>query len=397
MKDTGRPQMTERLINLFKLFSHLGVVGFGGPAAHIAMMEHEVVDKRAWLERDHFLDLVGATNLIPGPNSTEMAIHIGYIHAGLPGLVVAGAAFIGPALLITTGLAWLYLQYGTLPQVAPFLVGLKPAVIAIILGAVLSLGKTAYQGWRFGLIGLAVIAAVLVGVNEVVALLAGALFGMFFLRITSAQMNGLSAIAPLVATAVDGLKASLPAISNLLNWQASAPVSLLALGLFFLRIGAVLYGSGYVLVAFLEGGLVDELGWLTQTQLLDAISAGQVTPGPVLSTSAFIGFQLAGLPGALISAAAIFAPSFIFVLLLNPLIPRLRQSRWTSAFLDAANISAVALMAAVTFQLGRTALVSWQAWSLLLAAGYLRLFRGWSPTVLVPFSGLAGWLLLQIG
>ena len=393
-----KPSLGLRLKDLASLFSYLGVVGFGGPAAHIAMMEEEVVHRRKWLARNHFLDLVGATNLIPGPNSTEMAIHIGYIHAGVPGLLTAGAAFIAPALAMTTLLAWAYVRFGSLPQVEPFLFGIKPAVIAIILGAVWRLGKTAYKGWRLGVIGAAVVVGVLLGFNEILALLIGAVVGMLFLRFSQNQASGLLALClPLLSLEHDRGPATIASTASKLLAQITEQVPLLPLALYFLRIGAVLYGSGYVLVAFLEGGLVDELGWLTQQQLLDAISAGQFTPGPVLSTSAFIGFQLAGLPGALVSAAAIFAPSFLFVLLLNPLIPRLRESSWTAAFLDAANISAVGLMAAVTLELGIETLVSWQAWLLGLSAAYFRIFREWNPGLLVLLSGIAGYLLLQIG
>lgn len=357
-----------------------------------------MVHRRKWLERNHFLDLVGATNLIPGPNSTEMAIHIGYIHAGVPGLLTAGAAFLAPALLMTTLLAWAYVRYGSLPQVEPFLFGIKPAVIAIILGAVWRLGRTAYKGWRLGVIGAAVVTGVFLGFNEILALLIGAVVGMLFLRFFQNRTPGeLAAILPLLSIDLYRVPTALGNAASKFLAQTAQDVPLLPLGLYFLRIGAVLYGSGYVLVAFLEGGLVDQLGWLTQQQLLDAISAGQFTPGPVLSTSAFIGFQLAGLPGALISAAAIFAPSFLFVLILNPWIPRLRESHWTSAFLDAANISAVGLMAAVTLELGVETLVSWQAWLLGLSAAYLRIFREWNPGLLVLLSGMAGYLLLQIG
>lgn len=388
------PALAERLLELTGLFSYLGIIGFGGPAAHIAMMEDEVVHRRQWLTRDHFLDLVGATNLIPGPNSTEMAIHIGYLYAGFPGLLVAGLAFIAPALAITTTLAWAYSRFGSLPQIEPFLFGIKPAVLAIILGAVLKLGRPAYKGWRLGLIGLAVFAASLLGVNPILALLVGALSGMFFLRWKD-FIAGSTILVVIPFTTVPYSKLMPLLVQQVARvTRLSENVPLLDLGLYFLRIGAVLYGSGYVLVAFLEGGLVQELGWLSQSQLLDAISAGQLTPGPVLSTSAFIGYQLAGLPGALISAAAIFAPSFLFVLILNPLIPRLRQSRWTAAFLDAANISAVALMAAVVIQLGADTLLDWQAWLIALGAAYLRLVRGWSPSLLVPLAALGGWLLL---
>jgi len=375
-----------------RLFFKLGVIGFGGPAAHIAMMEEEVVTRRGWLSRQHFLDLVGATNLIPGPNSTEMAIHIGYIHAGLPGLLAAGASFIAPALAITTALAWGYMRFGSLPAVQPFLTGIKPAVLAIILGAVVQLGRSAVKGPRLTIVGLGVLAATLLGANEVLALLAGALVGMLALQAPSMPVIGAMAW-PVLQLDWAGIGKRLASAGGLLAVGAGAAVPLWRLGLFFLKVGAVLYGSGYVLVAFLEGGLVHDLGWLTQGQLLDAISAGQFTPGPVLSTSAFIGYLVAGLPGALLAAGAIFTPSFLFVLALNPWIPRLRSSPWSAAFLDAANISAVALMAAVTFRLGLVTLTNWQAWLTGLAAVVLRLRFRVSPSVLVIGGAVVGWLL----
>jgi chromate transporter len=381
---------------IIRLFLKLGVVGFGGPAAHIALMEEEVVSRRGWLSRGHFLDLVGATNLIPGPNSTEMAIHIGYIQAGLPGLLAAGASFIAPAFAITTALAWGYVRYGSLPTVQPFLVGIKPAVLAIILGAVVQLGRSALKGWRLAAVGTGVLAAVLLGANQIIALLLGAAVGMLVSRAPAGLAAGAVGF-PLARPHWRLLFERIAGTGALLTAGAAAPVALAQLGLFFLKIGAVLYGSGYVLVAFLEGGLVHDLGWLTQSQLLDAISAGQFTPGPVLSTSAFVGYLLAGLPGALVSAGAIFTPSFLFVLVLNPLIPRLRSSPWTAGFLDAANVSAVALMAAVTIKLGMSTLVSWPAWVIALATTGLRLRYRVSPSLLVIGGALAGWSLSIFG
>ncbi|MGA9531738.1 MAG: chromate efflux transporter [Anaerolineales bacterium] len=384
---------TERIGSIVRLFFKLGVVGFGGPAAHIAMMEEEVVSRRGWLSRDHFLDLVGATNLIPGPNSTEMAIHIGYIRAGLPGLLAAGASFIVPAFAITTALAWAYVQYGSLPAVQPFLVGIKPAVLAIILGAVVQLGRSALRSWQLAAVGAGVLIAVLLGANEMVALLLGAVAGMFISRSPAASTAGVIGYSTARVHWHQILK-RLAGTSGLLTaGSAAVGIPLVQLGFFFLKVGAVLYGSGYVLVAFLEGGLVHDLGWLTQRQLLDAVSAGQFTPGPVLSTSAFVGYLLAGFPGAFVSAGAIFTPSFFFVLALNPLIPKLRSSAWTAAFLDAANVSAVALMAAVSIRLGYATLVSWPSWFIALAAIGLRLRFRLSPSLLVIGGGLVGWLI----
>ncbi|NER53119.1 MAG: chromate efflux transporter [Symploca sp. SIO1A3] len=312
-------QNLNRLVPLAKLFGKLGVIGFGGPAAHIAMMEDEVVKRRRWLTQEHFLDLIGATNLIPGPNSTEMAIHVGYSYGGLPGLIIAGVCFILPAVLITAGFAWIYEQFGTLPQVTPLIYGIKPAVLAVIFAAVWRLGKKAVKNRKLLVIGLGVATLLIFGLNEVIALLIGGSLGMIWLCTTD-QDNPPSAklTTILTATLTTGsvLKASATTAATL------ATVPLWQLGWFFLKVGSVLFGSGYVLVAFLEGGLVQEHGWLTQQQLLDAIAIGQFTPGPVLSTSTFIGYLIAGFPGALVATIAIFLPSFFFVAALNPLIPR---------------------------------------------------------------------------
>ncbi|RCJ39346.1 chromate transporter [Nostoc punctiforme NIES-2108] len=353
-----------RLGELASLFFKLGVIGFGGPVAHIAMIEDEVVKRRQWLTREHFLDLLGATNLIPGPNSTEMAIHIGYIYAGWLGLIVSGVCFVLPAVLITGGFAWVYVSYGTLPQVAPLLYGIKPAVLAIIINALWGLAKKAVKTRQLLVIAFAVaLLTLLLKLNEVIALLIGGLLGMVWLHSGDKHdkpgdkanflIASLSTGATLKASAV--LAASVAAASTVAN------VSLWQLGWFFLKVGSVLFGGGYLLVAFLQGGLVQEYGWLTQQQLLDAIAIGQFTPGPVLSTATFIGYLIAGIPGAIVATIGIFLPSFVFVAALNPLIPRLRASSWTRAFLDAVNVSAVALMVVTTLQLGAATLTLPQA------------------------------------
>ncbi len=332
-----------RLRELAILFFKLGSIGFGGPAAHIAMMEDEVVNRRKWLTREHFLDLIGATNLIPGPNSTEIAIHIGYIHAGLLGLIVTGICFILPAVLVTSVFAWIYVQFGQLPQVAPLLYGIKPAILAIIFGAMWRLGKRAAKNRKLVIVGLIVVLGLFLGINELLSLLLGGILGMLWLRLGSNNNLGAIILALPLTSSVPLNTAVLPVTtSNVSIWQ---------LALFFLKVGSVLYGSGYVLVAFLQGGLVDNLGWLNQKQLLDAIAIGQFTPGPVLSTATFIGYVIAGIPGALAATLGIFLPSFVFVAILNPIIPRLRSSPWLGAFLDAVNISSVALMLAVTAKL----------------------------------------------
>ncbi len=351
--------------DLIRLFLKLGFIGFGGPAATIAMMDDEVVVRRRWFSREHFLDLVGATNLIPGPNSTEMAMHIGYEQRGFRGMIVAGTCFILPAALMTGTLGWLYVKYGALPEVEPFLRGIKPAVIAIILGALWRLGKTAVKSVSLVPVGLAVAGALLLGVNEVIALIGGGLLGLMGLYWWRQRLvcAGLLVLGP-----------------GLLQ-VGSVDYALWKLGLFFLKVGAVLYGSGYVLIAFLDGDLVQNYGWLTEQQLLDAVAIGQFTPGPVLTTATFIGVMLGGWTGGLVATVAIFLPSFVFVSILNPLIPRLRKSPLTAAFLDAINVSAVALMLIVTIRLGISVLTGWQPTLILILAVVAvvryRLNAGW--------------------
>ncbi|MBE8969388.1 chromate efflux transporter [Nostocales cyanobacterium LEGE 12452] len=353
-----------RLGELANLFFKLGVIGFGGPVAHIAMIEDEVVKRRQWLTREHFLDLLGATNLIPGPNSTEMAIHIGYIYAGWLGLIVSGVCFVLPAVLITGGFAWVYVAYGTLPQVAPLLYGIKPAVLAIIINALWGLAKKAVKTRQLLVIALAVaLLTLLFKLNEVIALLIGGLLGMVWLHSGDKHDKPGDKANFLIASLSTGatLKASAVVAASVATASTVANVSLWQLGWFFLKVGSVLFGGGYLLVAFLQGGLVQEYGWLTQQQLLDAIAIGQFTPGPVLSTATFIGYVIAGIPGAIVATIGIFLPSFVFVAALNPLIPRLRASSWTRAFLDAVNVSAVALMVVTTLQLGAATLTLPQA------------------------------------
>jgi chromate transporter len=382
-----------RLPELARAFLRLGFVAFGGPAAHIAMMEEEFVTRRKWIDRQHFLDLVGATNLIPGPNSTEMSLHVGYERAGTAGLAVAGGAFILPAVLITGALAWLYVRFGALPEVSPLLFGIKPVVLAVILGAVWRLGRTAVRGWRLGVIGFAVAVAVLGGMGEVPSLLVGGSLGAVWLRASgSGGAETARAFVPVLFLRGVGTGAGAVA-GGITAAGGAATVSLWKLFFFFLKVGAVLYGSGYVLVAFLEGGLVQDFGWLSQAQLLDAVAIGQFTPGPVLSTSTFIGYVLAGVPGAALATLGIFLPSFLFVLLLNPLIPKLRRSIWLSAFLDAVNVAAVALMAAVMIQLGESTLTSWPAWIIAALAAVLALGFRWNAAWLVVGGAALGWLL----
>ncbi len=344
-----------RLKEIAFLFLKLGLIAFGGPAAHISMLEEEVVRKRKWMSRQHFLDLVGATNLIPGPNSTEMTMHCGHERAGWKGLFVAGTCFIIPAVVLTGLLAYLYVEYGTVPAIEPFLYGIKPAVLAIILSAIYKLGKKALKNWQLGLIGAAVVMASLLGVNEITAILAAGLLGILWYALFRAHPGTLNnqSFIPLLFSG--GAAAAL-----------GTSVSNTKLFLVFLKVGAVLFGSGYVLVAYLDAELVEKLAWLTRPQLLDAIAIGQFTPGPVLSTATFIGYQINGVYGAIAATLGIFLPSFFFVLLLNPVVPKLRKSAWAAAFLDAVNIGAVGVMIGVTIRLGEEVLTDWKGWLIAL-------------------------------
>ena len=368
-----------------KLFLKLGCTAFGGPAAHVGMMEDEVVTRRQWISRQHFLDLVGATNLIPGPNSTEMTMHIGYERAGWRGLIVAGSCFIIPAAVICCVFAWAYQRYGALPAVEPFLAGVKPVVLAVIVAAIGRLGRQAVKDARSLVLGVIVAAATLAGVNEVLALLVGGVGGMLWFR---------SATRPTVALTALLLGAGAPA--SPVAASVAVPLSLWKLSLFFLKVGSVMYGTGYVLVAFLQGDLVERYGWLTQTQLLDAIAVGQFTPGPLLCTATFIGYLLFGVPGAVVATVAIFLPSFVLVWMFNPIIPRLRQSPWAGAFLDAVNICAVALMAAVILQLGPAVLTTWSGVGIgLLALAVLIRYRV-NTTWLILAGAVLGYLVALI-
>ncbi len=334
----------ERPLTITLLFLRLGLTAFGGPAAHIAMMRHEFVTRREWLTDRRFLDLLGVTNLIPGPNSTEMAIHLGRERAGWRGLAGAGVAFIAPAAVMVSVLAWVYVEFGSTPAVSWVLYGVKPVVIAIVAQAIWGLGRVVVRRWQTGLLAAVVIVLGLLGVNELLLLFGGGAAGALVQRPRwlTGRLSGVL-LAPLASVGAVG----------------AAPISfsLPGMGLLFLKIGAVLYGSGYVLLAFLRGDFVERMGWITETQLLDAVAIGQVTPGPVFTTATFIGFLLAGVPGAIVATIAIFLPSFVFVAAVHPLVERLRSSRVTAPILDAVNAAAVGLMTVVLVLLGRSALV----------------------------------------
>jgi len=384
MKQTAAetiPAARRRVLAVAGLFLKLGAISFGGPAAHIALMEQETVRKRGWLSREHFLDLLAATNLVPGPNATEMAMHIGFVQAGWSGLLAGGVAFIVPAFLISLALAIAYVRLGSLPQVAGLFYGINPAVMAIILAATYRLGRTALRDRRAIGIGVIGLAAALAGGNEVVLLLAAGLAGI--LLYTQPWQSRRRPPAALLAWGPLALP-WLPAVA----WPDDR---LLRLGLFFLKVGALLFGSGMVLFAFIQRDVVNGFGWLTQQQLLDAIAVGQMTPGPVLSSATFIGYLVAGLPGAVVATMAVFLPSFAMITLIGPWIPRLRQSPVARAFLCGVNAAVVALILAVSIALFRAAIVD--VWTvLILLMGLLALLRFKIDTFWLVAGGAAAGL-----
>lgn len=362
------------------VFLKLGTTAFGGPAAHVGLMQAEVVERRKWVDRQTFLDLLGATNLIPGPNSTELAIHLGYVRAGWPGLVVGGACFILPAMLIVMALAWAYDKFGTLPQAGWLLYGVKPVILAIVGQALWNLSLTALKDWPTRVAGVAVIAGVLLGLGEV-PLLFGVGLAVMLVK-NRERLRGAAGVAPVWSLGLAA--AAAPAVEP----------SLGAMTLFFLKVGSVLYGSGYVLLAFLQGDLVDRWGWLTSQQLLDAVAVGQFTPGPLFTTATFVGYLIGGWQGAVAATFAIFFPAFVFVALSGPILPRLRKSPWVAGFLDGVNAASLGLMAAVTLALGRAALIDWQTVVLgLVALGVLLRYRKLNSAWLVLAGGVVGWVL----
>jgi chromate transporter len=348
------------LAELAALFFRLGTTAFGGPAAHIAMMRDEVVHRRGWLTDERFLDLLGATNLIPGPNSTEMAIHIGWARRRWAGLLVAGVSFIVPAMLMTGALAWAYVRFGRLPETAWLLWGVKPVILAVVGQAIWKLTPTAARTWTLRGLAIAALVASVWGVNELAILLGAGVIAVLLGRFRGSEAGRLSQLMPALPLAA--ASATIPG------------VTLSGLFWVFIKIGSVLFGSGYVLLAFLRAHLVQRLHWLTEAQLIDAIAAGQVTPGPVFTTATFIGYVLAGPAGALVSTAGIFLPAFAFVALSGPLVPKVRASPLARAFLDGVNVASLALMAVVTAQLGRAAMVDVPT-ALLAVASVVALLR----------------------
>jgi chromate transporter len=358
MSSSKKPHREGSISELAFLFFKLGTIAFGGPAAHIAMMRQEVVGRRKWLTDEEFLDLNSAANLIPGPNSTELAIHIGYERAGWPGLIIAGVCFILPAMLIVLALASVYVAYGQLPQVGAVLYGLKPVIMAIVLQALWQLSKAAIKDMWLALLGIIGLALSFAGVNELVILFAtGIVVALANWAIHARKKNTTAAIIPLVLFQTAGVSAGSATLTGIF--------------LFFLKIGSVLFGSGYVLLAFLRADLVERYGWLTNQQLLDAVAVGQVTPGPVFTTATFIGYVLAGVPGAVVATVGIFLPAFVFVALSGWLVPKIRRSPVLGGFLDGVNVASLALMAYVTFELGRSAIIDWFTVLLFIVSAFL--------------------------
>ena len=362
----------QRLNEVARVFLKLGIIGFGGPAVHLALMEEEVVRKRNWMSAQHFLDMVGATNLIPGPNSTEMTMHCGHERAGWKGLVVAGICFIVPAVLITGLLAWAYQRYGQLPEVAPFIYGIKPAVLSVVLAVMISLGKKAVKNWKLALLGIVALIAVLAGMHEIYVLFGAGAIGILLHYLQAHRsLKGFLPV-PIVQIVLEA-----PALMNgKIFW-------------IFLKIGSILYGSGYVLFAFLDAELVST-GWLSKQVLVDAIAVGQFTPGPVFTAATFIGWQLGGFGGALAATAGIFLPSFLFVALLQRLLPLLRKSPVMAAFLDTVNVVSVAIILAVLVEMGQQTISDWRM-IIIAAAGFLVSF--FYPRINSAFIVIGGALL----
>ncbi|MBI2852052.1 MAG: chromate efflux transporter [Chloroflexi bacterium] len=373
--------MSERLKEVALLFLKIGSTAFGGPAAYIAIMHREVVRRRAWMDDQRFLDLVGATNIIPGPNATEIAIHLGLVRAGWSGFVAAGAVFILPGMLATLLFAWAYVRFGALPQTGWILYGIKPIVIAIVVQALWDLGRRGIKGPLTAIVGAVIVPLYLLRFNEIALLFAGAAVVLLvagWRRFWRGNGASLLAILPLLK------------VPSLAVTVGSLPFSQAGLFFSFLKIGSVLYGSGYVLLAFLNSEFVERLGWLTRQQVLDAVAAGQATPGPVFSSATFAGYLMGGWQSALLATFAIFLPSFVFVAFLSRFLPVLRKTWWTGAFLDGVNVSALGLMAGVSWQLGRAALIDWFTVGLtaaaLLVVFRLRVNSAW----LIVGGGMAG-------
>ena len=375
------------LKELALFFLRLGITAFGGPAAHIAIMEDELVRRRKWLSREKFLDLLGASNLIPGPSSSELAIHIGYLRAGWAGLLVGGVCFILPAAVLVACIAWAYVRFGHLPAVSALLYGVKPVVIAVILQALWGLGRTAVKSSVLAIAGLLCVALSFLQVNV-----------LFILFGTGAMLAGIHAVStnrreeqksrgmPTLISVWIGVRTGLVRVFPWADAVGAVTVipAMWPLFLVFLKIGSIVFGSGYVLLAFLRADLVVHRAWVTDAQLVDAVAIGQVTPGPVFTTATFLGYLLKGPTGALVATIGIFLPAFVLVAVSGPLVPLIRRSATAGAFLDGVNVASLALMAAVSYQLGRSAIVDWVTIGLAVA----------SAVLLLRFRINSAWLVL---
>ena len=380
------PSKGGSLAELALFFLRLGLTAFGGPAAHIAMMEDELVRRRKWLTREKFLDLLGASNLIPGPSSSELAIHIGYLRAGWPGLVVGGTCFILPAAILVGCIAAAYVRFGHLPGIAGVLYGVKPVVVAVILQALWGLGRTAVKSWALGVVCVICTVFSFAGINALIILFGAGAVLAFFQAISTLAKGNWDALACTLIAIRGSFRASL---ARAFPWIGALGAATLLPGMWsiflvFVRIGSLVFGSGYVLLAFLRADLVLRRGWVTDAQLVDAVAIGQVTPGPVFTTATFLGYLLRGPAGATVATVGIFLPAFVLVAVSGPLIPFLRRSALAGAMLDGVNVASLALMAAVSYQLGRAAIVDW----LTVALGVV------SAILLLRFRVNSAWLVL---
>lgn len=381
----SKNDQVKRLKEIAIVFTKLGLTAFGGPAAHVAMMEDEIVGKRKWIERDKFLDFYGATNLLPGPNSTELAIHLGLERGGWKGLIIAGTCFILPAFIIVTALAYVYVLYGSIPEISGIMYGIKPVVFAVIIQALIRLGKSAVKDRFLGILGLMVMILSFLGLHEIFLLLMAGLIAMFFKNKNKLKFNNMFLAVPVMPVPV-----------FLTQTGAINSMSVNFIFLSFLRIGSFLYGSGYVLLAFLEAEFVERYGVITNQQLLDAVSIGQFTPGPMFTTATFIGYLINGIPGAVVATIGIFLPAFVLVGLLNNVIPKLRSSSWVSGILDGVNVASLGLMAVVTLKLGAAALLDVPTIILAIISIFLVFKYKINSAWLILFGGTIGLLITVI-
>jgi len=373
-------QSSESLKEIAKVFFRLGCIGFGGPAVHIALMDKEIVKKRKWVSEDQFMDAIGTTNLVPGPNSTEMTMHFGQEKGGWKGLIVAGFCFITPAVITTMLFAWLYQRYGKLPQIEPFIYGIMPAVIAIMVELMFNLGKKAIRSVPLLIIALIAAALALFDINEIYILFGAGFLGMI-IYYASARLQSLNAFVPLILWQIPAF------ILDNSSWK---------IFWVFLKIGAILYGSGYVLYAFFDAEFV-KTGILTKQQLIDAIAIGQLTPGPVFSSATFVGWQIGGFQGAVLASVGIFLPSFLFIAFLGPILPRLKKSKLFSAFLETANAVSIALIFAVCIQMGKTAIKDWRTIIIAITClAVILLFKKLNKAFVIFGGALLGYLLTLV-